>query len=304
MAGRLRVSIILPVHGVPYETTRSAACAAERAGFDGVWVPDHLLNEGRPEAGVLECWTVLSAIAEATERVPIGPLVLATPLRHPVRLAKAAASLDAIAPGRVRLGLGAGGFTYERACEQFGVPVLSPRERVDHVEESIRALRALLTDDPARFEGRYVQAHEIRIHPRPRAPIPIWGAARRPRMLGVVARLADGWNCPLPWEVKAGLATLERLGRARETLTVSAFAIGVVGESEAAARRDLERAGPAAQLFGDVETHHVFGAPERVAARLRALAAQGVQHVTLDIRGGSIPDSIHLIARDVLPLLR
>jgi alkanesulfonate monooxygenase SsuD/methylene tetrahydromethanopterin reductase-like flavin-dependent oxidoreductase (luciferase family) len=301
MARRPKLSLVVPVHHVAFAETLRAARAAERAGFDALYVPDHLTNLGAPRAGVLECWTALAALAAATERAAIGPLVLTTPFRWPPLLAKQAATLDAIAPGRVVLGLGAGGFTYEATCSQLGFPRLAPGERVAHVEETIACVRALLASDPARFEGRFARAEGARVWPRPAKPIPIVLAASRPRMLALAAREADGWNCPLPHELEAGLAAFARAGRARETLAVSVFSIAVVAESDAAARRALERAGRGAQLFGDVETHHLFGGPERACARLRDLARRGADEVVLDVRGLPVDEAVDVVAREVLP---
>ncbi len=298
---RPRVSLIVPAHHVAFADALRAARAAERAGLDGVWVPDHLLNQAAPRAGVLECWTLLAALAAATERIRFGTLVLTTAFRHPPLLAKQAATLDAIAPGRLRLGLGAGGFTYEKTCAQLGFPQLSGADRVRHVEETLDCLRALWRDDPASFAGRFASAEGARVWPRPAQPIPIVLAAQQPRMLALTARKADGWNCPLPHALDAGLAALARAGRAPASLDVSVFAIGVLGASDDDARRALARAGPAAQLFGDVEAHHVFGGPERARARIADLARRGAHEIVLDLRGLPIDEAVDLLAREVLP---
>jgi len=303
MARVPEIGLILPVHGVAFAETLGAARAAERAGLAAAWVPDHLLNAGRPEAGVLQCEPVLAAVAAATGRIGLGTLVLTTAFRHPGILAKEVATIESLAPGRLTLGLGAGGFTYEATCAQYGFPRLAPRERVAHVEETVACLRALWRDDPARFDGRFVRAVDLRIHPRPDRPIPIVLAARRPRMLELAARVADGWNCPLPHELEVGLAALERFGRSRGSIAVSAFAVAVLGENEAQARRALARAGRAAQAFGDVESHHVFGGPEQAAERLAGLARRGASHVALDVRGLPAVEALDLLARDVLPRL-
>ncbi len=292
--------MFVPAHHVAYADALRVAHAAERAGLDGIWVPDHLLNQSAPRAGVLECWTLLAALAAATERIRLGTLVLTTAFRHPPLLAKQAATLDAIAPGRVALGLGAGGFTYEATCAQLGFAPLSPGDRVRHVKETIDCLRALWRDDPARFAGRFARADGARVWPRPARPIPLVLAAERPRMLALAARKADGWNCPLPPRLESGLAALAREGRDPATIDTSVFAIGVLGASDADARRALERAGPSAQLFGDVETHHVFGGPARARDRIADLARRGAQEVALDLRGLPADEAIDLLAREVL----
>lgn len=297
------VGLILPMHGIDFRDALGAARAAESAGLAAVWVPDQLLNPGRPEVGVLACEAVLSAVAAATERVAVGTLVLTTAFRHPPLLAKQLATVEAVARGRLVLGLGAGGMTYAATCEQLGYAPLAPRDRIAHVEETVACLRTLFRDDPASFSGRFARASGARIHPRPAQPVPVVLAARRPRMLELTARVADGWNCPLPQELEDGLAALERLGRPRGEIDVSAFSIAVLGENEADARRALERAGRAAQLFGDVERHHVFGGPERAAECIADLQRRGAGHVALDPRGRPPGEAVELLARDVLPRL-
>lgn len=303
MARRPQLGVILPAHGISFARSLELAQACEAAGLDRLWVPDHLMNDGRPRAGVLEAWTLLAAAAAVTERIQLGTLVLVTPFRHPPLLAKQAATLGDLAPERFTLGLGAGGFTYAQACRQFGFPRLSAPDRVDHVEECVRCLRTLWSDDPATFIGRFSQTREVRIHPRPARPIPIVLAARGPRMLKATAEVADGWNCPVPSELASGLAVLEGLGRPRASIDVSVFAIAVLGESEAAARQALARAGPAAQLFGDVERHHLFGDPPAVAARITELGRQGADHVALDLRGQDYDVALELLMGEVLPRL-
>ena len=87
------------------------ARSAEAAGFDSIWMGDHLLyrEDGRPERGPWEAWTLLAALAAATERVDLGPLVACTAFHPPGVLAKMAATLDEVAGGRFVLGLGAAG---------------------------------------------------------------------------------------------------------------------------------------------------------------------------------------------------
>jgi len=87
------------------------ACRIEDAAFDSIWVYDHFLYRwpGRPTDGIWESWTVLSALAQATQRVQLGTLVSCTPFRNPAVLAKMATTLDEVSGGRVILGLGAAG---------------------------------------------------------------------------------------------------------------------------------------------------------------------------------------------------
>src|SRR3954454_2838286 len=98
------------------------ARAAEEVGFDSIWLGDHLLyrGDGRPERGPWEAWTLLGALAAATERVTIGPLVACAGVHAPGLLAKMAATVDEVSGGRLVLGLGAGWNAAEFAA--FGIP--------------------------------------------------------------------------------------------------------------------------------------------------------------------------------------
>ncbi len=118
MTDRRRLAIGLslptwPLRGGGYASwadMRTVAQDAEALGVDTLWVPDHLLRElkDRPRFGFWECWTILTAAAEATTRIEIGPFIACTGFRNPGLLAKMAMTLDEVSGGRVVLGLGSG----------------------------------------------------------------------------------------------------------------------------------------------------------------------------------------------------
>lgn len=292
---RPRISLILPVHGVLPRQVWAAAHAAERIGLDGLWVPDHLVNVSRPEAGVLECWSLLAALSSRTTRLPIGPLVLSTPFREASLLVKQAATLESLAPGRLRLGLGSGGMTYDQVCRDYGFPHLSTGKRLANCRAAITLLDSALSASS--------QEPSFQIWPRPKRKIQVIVAARKPGMLRLTAKLADGWNCPLPWELEQGLQAIEAAGRARESINVTVFSILVMGRNDAEAERALERAGSTAQLFGDVRSRHLFGDPNEVAEKIRGLAAKGADEITLDVRGAPVDEVLRLLEEKVLPQL-
>ena len=176
-----------------YTELRELAQAAESGGIDSIWLFDHLLFrfDGESTVGIWECWTLLSALAEATNRVELGTLVLCNPFRNPALLAKMAHTLDEVSGGRVILGVGAG--WHQPEFDAFGY---SFERRVDRLEEALQILNPLLRGESVDFDGTYYQASDCVIKPAgPRASgVPLLVAAFGPRMLRLVARYADQWN--------------------------------------------------------------------------------------------------------------
>src|SRR5215468_8708681 len=146
-----------------YETIRAIAQQAETDGFDSIWLADHLLyrNPGEPTRGIWECWTMLAALAEATQRVEIGTLVLCNSFRHPALLAKMATTADEVSGGRLILGVGAG--WNEPEYQALGLPF---DHRVDRLEEALQILGPLLREGRVDFAGKYYHARDCAIAPR------------------------------------------------------------------------------------------------------------------------------------------
>lgn len=169
--------------------------AADAVGMDLVGVQDHPYNPGH-----LDSWTLLAAIGARTSRVRLLPNVLDLPLRPPAMLAKAAASLDLLAGGRLELGLGAGALWDNIAA--YGGPRRTPGEAVEALEEAMTLMRLLWGrdgDGPVSFAGAHYQVDGARPGPLPARPIPIWLGALKPRMLRLTGRLADGWSISYNW---------------------------------------------------------------------------------------------------------
>ena len=187
---------------------------AERAGFDLIGVQDHPYQRR-----YLDTFTLLAALAAATERVGLFPDVANLPLRHPAMLAKAAASLDLLSGGRFELGLGAGAFW--DAVAAMGGPRRRPGEAVEALEEAIGLLRDLWSDQPSvRFEGAHYRVVGVKPGPAPAHPIGIWVGGFGPRMLALTGRLADGWVPSSPY------VPPERLGAAQARIDEAAAAAG------------------------------------------------------------------------------
>ncbi len=163
------------------------AQAADRAGLDLVGIQDHPYQRR-----FLDTWTLISTLVPVTKGVRFFPDVANLPLRPPAMLAKAAASLDALSGGRVEMGLGAGAFW--DAITAMDGPRRSPGEAVRSMEEAIRIMRLVWSDERSlRFDGEFYSLDGMRPGPHPVHPIGIWIGAYGPRMLGLIGRLADGW---------------------------------------------------------------------------------------------------------------
>lgn len=191
----LEFGVLLPQLGVGWDEARRFALRAEEAGFDSVWVADHLLGLP-PEQGILEAWTLMSAIAAVTERVGIGAQVLCQSFRNPALLAKMATTLDQVSGGRLRFLLGAG--WYEAEYRAFGFPFPPAGKRVAETEDAIRICRGLFDAgaEPFTHEGRHHAVRKAVNVPPPDRRIPIGVGCVGDRMLDLTARLADEWNCP------------------------------------------------------------------------------------------------------------
>lgn len=154
------------------EGIREYARKAEALGFDGVFVIDHLLHApGLYGVSWLEPLTVLSHVAAVTKRVRIGTSILVLPLRNPVLLAKEIATLDFLSGGRYIFGIGPG--WYDREFEATGTHI---SERGARTDEILDAVRVLLTQESASFEGRHYRFENVRIDPLPPRMPEVWVA--------------------------------------------------------------------------------------------------------------------------------
>jgi len=206
----LKTDLLLIPFGATWRELRDAARRAEDGGYDGVWLWDHLRGGG--DAGpspVPECWTVLSALAEVTSRVMLGPLVLNVANRYAGVLANMAATLQEVSGGRLLLGLGAGGSRatpYAAEQEAIGQPVGSDTERRRELEQAIARIRALWAGDPPGY-----------LRPSPPPPIIVGGFG--PRMAELAGRYGDGFNAPAGHPQLPELVTLARRAHAESGRT-------------------------------------------------------------------------------------
>jgi len=273
------------------------ARAAEDAGFDSIWISDHLIHRfpGVPDYGIWEAWSLVSALAAVTERVQIGTWVLCSGFRNPALLAKMADTVEEISNGRLILGIGSG--WHEPEYTAFGYPF---DNRVARFEEAIAIIHGLLRNGHIDFEGKYYQARDCELRPRgPRAEGPpimigtIGGTplAERlgvkgtsPKMLELVAKYAEIWNCPWvndPELIPAINGLIDQAcvdsGRDPSTLERTHGLMLNLPNWQSEPNNALIREGRLA--MGAVD-----GSPEEQAALLRRFADVGVDevHIQLD----------------------
>jgi alkanesulfonate monooxygenase SsuD/methylene tetrahydromethanopterin reductase-like flavin-dependent oxidoreductase (luciferase family) len=276
---------------------RDTCLAAERAGWDSLWVDDHLLaDEGDPSDAKLEGWATISALAVVTERIRLGVLVGANTFRGPGLTAKLATTVDHLSGGRFVLGLGGGWFEPEH--DAFGLGFGSGfGERLDRLEEATGLIRRLLDGQRVSHDGRFYAMHDAVCAPRPiqgRLPILIGGSGPT-KTLRTTARHADLWN---------GFGAPERIAQVSEILRERCAEIGRPFEeiertvTVHAVIRDTERA--AADAWAEIARLHgmvgrvaadgtergltVGGSPSDVARYVAAYREAGISEVIVVFR--------------------
>jgi probable F420-dependent oxidoreductase len=278
----------LPVYGpaATRDTLLGFARRLETLGFDSLWASDHVVipyairsrypyrAAGEfplsPTTDFLEPITALAMVAAVTARIRLGTTVLVLPHRHPVLAAKALATLDHLAPGRVILGAGVGWMREE--IELLGGPY---DRRGAWSDEAIRVMRACWRDERTAFAGEFFRFEAVGCYPKPAAgTIPIWIGGHTPRALRRVAELGDGWHAAFadPATLSTGLRELDeqcrRAGRDPRALTVS-LRLGL----------------PARQAHAELRD------------RLAAYRELGVAHVILESRARDLDDMVAIYER-------
>jgi alkanesulfonate monooxygenase SsuD/methylene tetrahydromethanopterin reductase-like flavin-dependent oxidoreductase (luciferase family) len=259
---------------VPWPEYLDLARRAESAGYDSIWVGDHLvydLPDGSTR-GPYEAWTTLAAIAAATERVEIGPLVASTGFHAPAMLAKQAATVDAISQGRLILGLGAGWNRGE--FDAFGFPY---DRRVSRFEEALAIIAPLLREGRTTFHGQFYDVDDCVLDPRPvrEGGPPIMLGSNSPRMLSIGLPVVDSWN--VWWSIYDN--SVEKFAQ------VKAEVDAVIPEGrtvDATAAVLVTLPGGRGRLMGETYDASVTTVtPDDLGQHIRGLAAAGAMHLQL-----------------------
>jgi F420-dependent oxidoreductase-like protein len=249
--------------------------AADDLGLHTVWATDHLIQaDPAAEATdpMFEAYAVLSFLAATTRRVRLGAMVSPVTFRPPALLIKTVTTIDVLSGGRAWLGLGAG---YQQdEARDMGVPLPGPRERYEHLEDTLRLAAQMWRGDTAPFHGSHTHAERPVSSPRPvttpHPPILIGGVGEQ-RTLPLVARYADACNL---FDVPDDGATIRhKLAVLRDLCT-------------AAGRDDAEIAKTVSTALGADEP------AARFAERCGRLKSYGADHVVVIARGRplTVPD--------------
>ncbi|KON30651.1 methylene-tetrahydromethanopterin reductase [miscellaneous Crenarchaeota group-15 archaeon DG-45] len=315
-----------------YWRTTYYSIQAERLGYDNIWITDHFNNRN--------VYVSLSAIANYTERIKIGPGVTNPYLVHPVMTAQSVASLNEVAPGRVVCGIGAGDRT---TLDMVGVEMKSPLRTV---REAVEVIRRQIAREKEGYEGSVFRTSPgARFNFRMQGRIPIYVGAQGPRMLQLAGAIGDGAliNASHPEDVREAVSYIRRgaeeAGRQMDEIDVTAYTSFSIAEDEKSARKavvpvvayivagsppsvlekhdispkvaDRIRGDLAERRWGEafgavdsgmIDVFAVSGTPDQCVEKIDGLFETGItQFVTGSPLGPNVRFSIALFGREVFP---
>ncbi len=283
--------------------------AVDKAGFDSLWVGDHLSMP----LPFFDPLLLLAQAALVSRRMTFGTGVYLLPLRHPGPVAKQAATLDHLTEGRFIFGVGIGG-EFPKEYEVAGVPIA---ERGARLGESMQAMRALWSGKPGTFKGKHYQFEDVLMTPPPRQSggPPLWVGGRKDAALRRMGRLADGYLSYVvtPEMYAAALAKIDAAAEAAGR-TIAKFGTGHllfarVDDSYEQAL-DVATASLSKRYAMDfrkaAERYAGLGNPQQVAETILKFHAAGVRHISVDLVGPyeRRMEQVERFAAEVMPLVR
>lgn len=291
-------------NGLTWPRWQRMARAVENLGFAGLYRSDHFTNASPPDMDSLELWVSLTWLAGHTNRIEFGPLVTPVSFRDPVFTARMAKDVDALAGGRLILGVGAG--WQEREHHMFDYDLLEIPQRFARFKEGLQVVHGLLRKgEPVSFQGDYYTLRDAVLLPRSsrsgRPPILIGGNGPK-RTLPLAARFADEWNAVFipPGGFRELSRHLDQL-LAAEGRDLSAFRRSlmtglVFGRTDTALREKLDGR-DAEELRG---RGMVVGTPSAIVEQVQAFSDAGVQRLMLQWMDLDDLDGLEALARAVL----
>jgi alkanesulfonate monooxygenase SsuD/methylene tetrahydromethanopterin reductase-like flavin-dependent oxidoreductase (luciferase family) len=271
--------------GVNWQRWQQIALAVDNAGYAGLYRSDHFTNPDGPHLDALELWTSLTWLATNTTNLSFGPMVSPVSFRDPRILAWQAAGVHGLAPGRLRLGLGAGWSVREH--DEWGFDLLDLDSRFVRYTEALEVVTRLVRNTgPVSFEGQFYSLRGAELVPNPvnlgRMPIVIGGNGPR-RTLPLAARYADEWNCVyLSHDVfRERNALLDELlrqeGRQPKDVKRTVMTRVIFGRDEAqVAERSGEQSPDERRAGGQV-----VGTADQIGEQIRAWDAAGAEGIML-----------------------
>jgi len=279
----LRIDIKAAQHDRDWENILAYARDTDAVeALSGFWMFDHFVPiNGHVEGPCMDGWTLLGALAAATQRVRLGLMVGCNGYRYPAVLAKIATTVDRVSGGRLDMGLGAGWFELE--YDMYGIPFAPPAQRIHEMDEACEVLKRLWTQELADFEGKYyglkAARHEPKPVQKPYPPITLGGGGEK-LTLRVVAKHADMWNF--------GGGTPEEGARKSRILDEHCAAIG----------RDPATIRRSAQFYMKGP-----GEIEEVRGRIEGYVDAGFDQVCVGVPTEYVPGLVEEIGRRIEPLV-
>jgi F420-dependent oxidoreductase-like protein len=291
-----------------WNTCLAFAREAERLGYDSVWVYDHVHTVPEPSgASLFEAWVTLTALAGATTRVRLGPMVGCASYRNPALTAKMAATLDVVSGGRVEFGIGAG--WAEREYRAYGYEFPPPRERLVRLREAVTIARRLWAEETVTFIGEFHTVRDAWCAPKPlqQPGPPVWVGGNGPSLLRVAAHVGDRANFGGPLRVwRERRDTLRRhlatMGRPEDAVTPTLMTQLFVRGTDAEVREAFEQGRVKSLRDEPFETwrdNNLVGTPEAVAATIEQYATLGCADVVMWCADAPGFDSLECFAKEV-----
>jgi len=303
-----------------FDAVARQAKEADVSGFDTVLVMDHfyqLAHLGTPDQYMLECYSLLSALARETSNVRLSALVTGNTYRNPAVLAKTVTTLDIVSNGRAQLGIGAGWFELEH--DAFGIEFETFTDRFEKLEEALQIIIPMLRGERPTFEGERYSVREAMNEPPAVSYIPVMiGGGGERKTLRMAAQYADESNiiCA-PADIERKLDALaghcEALGRDRSAMTVSWQATACIAPTAEEAMADavayLERRGLDVTGMADEDrakwlAMFVLGDPDTVGEEFAKRLRPGIDGFTINMpANGHIEGRVALLGETLAPLI-
>jgi F420-dependent oxidoreductase-like protein len=304
-----------------FDIVARQAREADRSGIDTVLVMDHFYQLpmiGNPENFMLECYSLLSALARETQHIRLSSLVTGNTYRNPAVLAKTVTTLDIVSQGRAMLGIGAGWFELEH--DAFGIEFGTFTDRFEKLEEALQIVGPMLRGDTATLDGTWYTVKDAMNEPNPVGPVPIMiGGGGEKKTLRMVAQYADESNLicgddEIARKLEALDAHCRTLGRDRSEITVSKQKNCCIAPTHDEARSDmlafLDRRGFDTASMSDDDLAPwldlvTWGDPDEIGEHFSSLlsAHDGLDGFTINmIPNGFIEGRVELLGNTLAPL--